>query len=339
MPSISPGAPAPAPDWVPYDYSKMKLGNYYTHDLGYRGKLERPGALSDRYKSGPRVQLQNVRGGGVRFRPTAWETTIKPGDLGSYANNQKLMQRLGASGHHWDETPGRNARRAWRGTSNIPAQPRPALPPKLGTYGTGSTVIMKGPPGMFHKPGGNPEFIPNTGRPGPEKMMYHPTPKGGAPSMALQKKFSGGTHGGNINSRNIIGHFPAGSNQMVTKPGFFTGKMPARPLGGAMAGMLYAPWAGMGPVPVETHDLFGRPMDQGAGFEPEYIPSGETEYYTDPMGEPFPDIRRTIQPTVHEREKYIPNPKAGQARAVFPGPMICLCPMSNSERNEQGIRN
>lgn len=63
-------------------------------------------------------------------------------------------------------------------------------------------------------------------------------------------------------------------------------------------------------MPYETHDIFGQPLDQGAGFEPEMIPShNEYDYEVEPLE--YPDQGGTLPMTYGP--KMIPNPRAGQA--------------------------
>ena len=63
-------------------------------------------------------------------------------------------------------------------------------------------------------------------------------------------------------------------------------------------------------MPHETHDIFGQPLDQGAGFEPEMIPShNEYDYEIEPLE--YPDQGGTLPMTYGP--KMIPNPRAGQA--------------------------
>lgn len=211
MPAISPGAPVPAPKYVPFDYSKMTPGNYYSHSLGYSGRRWDPKMVDNIYKQGVRVN----QGRGTTFRPSAWNQIVEPGDLGSYKQNKMTAQHLGHEGGARTGT-GRSPRRATVESNLWSTKPRT-------TGAIAPTFILKGDKSMFLKPG--PDFIPNKGG-----TTSDPAPKG---QMNLNRPYSG-----NINPKKILGHFPKGSTQMMTKPGMVTGRMPMlRGMGGGLIDM------------------------------------------------------------------------------------------------------
>ena len=62
VPSPSPGAPIPAPQYVPFNYGKMTPGNYYSHSLGYSGRHWDPKTIDSIYKEGVRVLYHDFAG-------------------------------------------------------------------------------------------------------------------------------------------------------------------------------------------------------------------------------------------------------------------------------------
>lgn len=233
--SISPGAPVPAPKYVPFNYGKMTPGNYYSHSLGWSGKRWDPKMVAEIYKQGVRVN----QGRGSTFRPSAWNQIVEPGDLGSHNQNKMTAQRLGYEGGAKEF---RSPRRATIESNLWSTKPRT-------TGARAPTFILKGDKSMFLKPG--PDFIPNKGG-----TTSDPAPKG---QMNLNRPYSG-----NINPKTMIGHFPEGSTQMVTPASRMQKAMPTlRGLGGAGIDMFSVPSVppSMAP-PIESHDLFGRPIPQ-----------------------------------------------------------------------------
>ena len=246
MPAISPGAPVPAPKYVPFNYSKMTPGNYYSHDLGFRGSKVAPGTLDNVYNSGLNVKIQGVEN--KWFRPTAWNNEVSKTQLGDFNNNRKLMQRIGADSVAY-EAAGRNARKAAHTKTTVLPQ---------GARSTSSkspTVIYKGSKDMFYKPG--PDFIksnvkPSTG--GFSEMSGNLRPKR-IPS-------------GSINPKRVVGHFPAGSDKLMTKPGMVTGRMPmVRGVGGGLIDMFME-----GPElqKAKSDPLFGLPEEKRRVIEHAY---------------------------------------------------------------------
>jgi hypothetical protein len=212
MPAISPGAPVPAPKYVPFDYSKMTPGNYFSHTLGWGGH-SKPN-IDDVYRKGVRVtelpqELRKVkmRGAGLEvFKPTAWNQSVVPEDLGSLDQNKYTAQRLGRM-----ERP--------FGRGNIPrrahAETELLYTPRRTPKADKPTVILKGDREMFFKPG--PDYKPAKG----------------VAELPPNRPYSG-----HINPKRMVGHFPAGSNEMVTKPGMVTGRMPmVRGIGGGLIDM------------------------------------------------------------------------------------------------------
>jgi hypothetical protein len=268
---VSPGAPVPAPKYVPFN-GKMTPGNYYSHSLGYSGRRWDPKTVDGIYKQGVRVN----QGRGSTFRPTAWNQIVEPGDLGSHNQNKMTAQRLG---HEKGAREFRSPRRATIESSLWSTKPR-----TLGARAP--TFILKGDKSMFLKPG--PDFIPNKGG-----FTSDPAPKG---QMNLNRPYSG-----NINPKRIVGHFPAHSTQMVTKPGFVTGRMPTiRALGGGMVGML-----NFGPIDAAKQIQMG----QHPQVEPEKIPD-RVEYLQEPWSNPFPDQGGSAPGNYYQL--YKDNPKAGE---------------------------
>jgi len=246
MPAVSPGAPVPSPKYVPFDYGKMTPGNYYSHDLGFRGSKVAPGTLDNVYNSGLNVKIQGAKN--KWFRPTAWNNSVSQSQLGGYGNNQKLMQRIGADSVAY-KNAGRNARAAAHTKTTVLPQ---------GTRSTSSKspmVIYKGPKDMFYKPG--PDFIKSNVK----------------PSTGGFSEFSGNLRpkripSGSINPKRIVGHFPAGSTEMMTKPGMVTGKMPMfRGIGGGLIDMFME-----GPElqKAKTDPLYGVGDDERAQIDAAY---------------------------------------------------------------------
>lgn len=217
-PAISPGTPlGPAPKYVPFNYGKMTPGNYYSHSLGYQGTKWDRNMVDAIYREGVRVN----QGRGSTFRPSAWNQIVEPSDLGSYNQNKNTAQRLGHQGGARTGT-GRNPRRATI-ESNLWST-------KARTSGAKApSFILKGGKDLFLKPG--PDFIPNAKGPaGGWGAARDPSPDG---RLNLQRPYSG-----HISPKKILGHFPAGSTQMMTKPGMMTGKMPMiRGFGGGLIDM------------------------------------------------------------------------------------------------------
>lgn len=300
MPAVSPGAPVPAPKYVPFNYSNMTPGNYFTHSIGASDSVFRQFGGSN---SAPSDALENIYKNGVKvsqvspdssLRATAWNYKLGPEDL---RNPQMKKQTLAMMGHpeglaneqyKSDPMAGKDKikgstfikprRAAWSEGYKPGPLPRTTASSQL------DTVVMRGEPSMFHKKG--PNHIPKT------ELT------------------------GNINPKTIIGHFPKGSDQMVTKPGMMTGRMPMiRGFGGAGVDMFSFPSIPPSmPVPHETGDIFGRPVDQGAGFEPEMIPSpGEYDYEIEQLE--YPDQGGTLP--MKYGPKMIPNPRAGQAKNPY----------------------
>ena len=257
MPAISPGAPVPAPKYVPFDYGKMTPGNYFVHSVGASdapgnayGKPKSWGStkppanvLEDIYKNGIKVRTKG--GPDAQLRPTAWNYKL---DRKHLVDPKKTMRQMGevdglANPNYKSDpmrkhpsVPGSNFTKSKYG-ANGPGYDPPVLPrtPKTASL---NTVVMKGDPNMFSQKG--PNYIPET-----------PTT-------------------GNIDPKRIIGHFPKGSNQMVRPPGSVTGQMPRlRLLGGSMVDMFSFP--GIPGVinkgPVETEDIFGRPIEDKRSYE------------------------------------------------------------------------
>lgn len=208
MPAISPGAPVPAPKYVPFDYSKMTPGNYFSHSTGFAdaynwGGSGQPPSVVDRiYKEGVRVSPKKI--GTKGFHPTAWNYKTIPEDFGTSAKNRSLAQKLGNPKGMADPRLEKTVKpkRAARISGHRPGVARPTGAPM-------DTFIMKGKPQMFSEP--TSDFIPEKGGP---------------------------RYKGNINPKKILGHFPKGSTQMMTKPGMVTGRMPMlRGMGGGMIDM------------------------------------------------------------------------------------------------------
>ena len=225
MPAISPGAPVPAPKYVPFNYSKMTPGNYFSHSIGanntiFNGSLKNTPVqgdiVSDIYKKGLKV---NTIGKGIL--PTAWNYKVTDKLL---KNPELTMQKMGNVEGLSQTKPGSHRilgsgsikprRAAMGGGYNPPTTPR-----KMGGYNAHlDTVVMKGEPSMLNKPG--PNF---------KQTQFTPNPDWGP-------EFQEGK--GRIKPKTVIGHFPKGSNQMMTRPGNVTGRMPMiRGFGGSMIDM------------------------------------------------------------------------------------------------------
>ena len=212
-PVISPGAPlGPAPKYVPFNYGKMTPGNYFSHSLGWGGH-SKPN-IDDVYRKGVRVtelpqKLRKVkmRGAGLEvFKPTAWNQKVVPEDLGSFDQNKYTAQRLGRSERPFGR--GNIPRRAHAETELLNTFRRTLKADK-------PTVLLKGDKAMFFKPG--PDYKPAKG----------------VAELPPNRPYSG-----YISPKKILGHFPAGSTEMVTKPGMMTGKMPMfRGFGGGLIDM------------------------------------------------------------------------------------------------------
>jgi hypothetical protein len=103
----------------------------------------------------------------------------------------------------------------------------PIIPRKPGMSGT--TFILKGSPNMFHEIGPDYKHRPDLPKPRPGSKALSDIWDGG--------KGSSKQHTGHVGKGKVIGHVNPGSTQLMTKPGFVTGKMPAiRGLGGGMLG-------------------------------------------------------------------------------------------------------
>jgi hypothetical protein len=72
-----------------------------------------------------------------------------------------------------------------------------------------------------------------------------------------------------------------------------------------------SPYGSMIPPVKGENDLFGNPLDQGQGFQPDEIESGEYDYQVDP-GQ-YPDQGGTAP--MQYVPRMMPNPQAGQAIA------------------------
>ena len=243
MPAVSPGAPVPAPKYVPFNYAKMTPGNYFSHTLGW-GKHSKPN-IDDFYRKGvrvtelpPEIRKVKMRGAGLEvFKPTAWNQKVVPEDLGSLDQNKYTALRLGRS-----EKP--------FGRGNV--LPRQAHvekellnTPRRTPKADSPTVILKGDRAMFFRPG--PDYKPAKG----------------VAELPPNRPYSG-----YINPKRIVGHFPAGSTEMMTKPGMVTGKMPMiRGFGGGLVDMFME-----GPALQEAKNnpLTGMGKDERARIEAAY---------------------------------------------------------------------
>ena len=254
MPAVSPGAPVPAPKYVPFNHSKLTPGNYFAHStgasdsvFGMYGKPKdwgstRPPAnvLENIYRHG--VRVQNINGPDSSLRATAWNYKVEPKHLSSPDMKKQTLSRMGhpegLANNRYKSNPltgskkieGSNFIKPRRGAWGSGYEP-PVLPRTKANAGL-NTVIMKGEPSMFHKKG--PNFIPRN------------------------------STSGNINRKTIIGHFPKGSDQMVTPASRMQKAMPTlRGLGGAGIDMFFFPSIpGSKPPPTDSHDLWGRPIPQ-----------------------------------------------------------------------------
>jgi hypothetical protein len=85
------------------------------------------------------------------------------------------------------------------------------------------------------------------------------------------------------------------------------------PKGMGNLGMMMLPASPFGTAPdiQEQNDIFGNPLDQGQGFHPDEIESGEYNYEVDP-GQ-YPDQGGTAP--MQYVPRMMPNPQAGQAIA------------------------
>ena len=177
MPAISPGAPVPAPKYVPFNYGKMTPGNYFSHTSGFsdgfhgRGLAPEPRLVDDVYKHGVRATL---RSNAKRLHPTAWNYKVPGADLGSPAKNKLLMDRMThPQGLSNSELRSQTVMRdTGTGQKFIETKPAPKgavySKPKWSTYPgknhkppiiprkpgmSGTTFILKGSPNMFHEIG------------------------------------------------------------------------------------------------------------------------------------------------------------------------------------------
>lgn len=254
MPDISPGAPVPAPKYVPFtDFKSLKPGNYFSHTVhpyiarafnnaDYSVQHPPKGVVDDIYNKGLKVRLGNSKFDDIpRFRPAGWNYKVTQADLGnSTGSREHLLRRMGNSlglGANAPSKPtgeGMNLKRKApdyvkpRYAANTPGYNPPKAVRAPGTGGP--TFIYKGPPEMFDTP--TEHYKPNEG---PAREV----PKGrGKILRETGKNPYAGADTGRI-TKKPIGHFPAGSDKMMTKPGMMTGRMPAiRGLGGGLMGML-----------------------------------------------------------------------------------------------------
>lgn len=320
MPAVSPGAPVPAPKYVPFtNYKGLTPGNYFSHTVhpdislafnkgDYSVQKTPQSVVDDIYNKGLKVRLGNSKFDTTpKFRPAAWNWNVKGSDLGNAKANEYLVQRMGNALGRGDATSGGmsdltkndyvKAKYANRASGHTPPQ-------KVRAPGTGGpTFIYKGPPEMLESP--TEHYKANPG-PAPEIEKGR-----GKFRRETGKNPYAGKETGRI-TKKPIGYFPAGSDKFMTKPGMMTGRMPMlRGIGGAGVDMFSFPSIPPSmPVPHETHDIFGRPLDQGAGFEPEMIPSpGEYDYEIEPVE--YPDQGGTLP--MKYGPKMVPNPRAGQA--------------------------
>ena len=255
MPAISPGAPVPAPEYIPFDYSKMTPGRYFAHTSGFsdgfeaRGLAPEPKLVNNVYKTGVQARLHaNAK----TLHPTAWNYKIDAADLGNAAKNKLLMDRMthpkglsnselrsqmqmqdtGTGQKYLVEKPAPKgavySKPKWATRADRFHKP-PLIPRKPGMSGT--TFMLKGDPDMFHKAGPDYTHRPDL-----------PEPKKGSTSLSDVwndgSKGSARTHTGNVGKGKVIGHVNPGSTQMMTKPGMVTGKMPMfRAMGGGIIDM------------------------------------------------------------------------------------------------------
>lgn len=249
---VSPGAPIPVPEYVPFtDFRSLKPGNYFSHTVhphiaqafnkaDYSVKHPPKGVVEDIYNKGLKVRLGNSKFDDTpRFRPAAWNYKVTQADLGnSTGSREHLLRRMGNSlglGANAPAEPtgaGMNLKRKAdyvkpRYAANTPGYNPPKSVRAPGTGGP--TFIYKGPPEMFDTP--TEHYKPNEG---PAREI----PKGrGKIFRETGKNPYAGTDTGRI-TKKPIGHFPAGSDQFMTKPGMVTGRMPmVRGIGGGLIDM------------------------------------------------------------------------------------------------------
>ena len=256
MPAISPGAPVPAPKYVPFDYGKMTPGRYFSHSLGYSdnhgwhqtGKGVDAGAVEGVYKDGVRARLYP---NASKIHPTAWNYKIDAADLGDAAKNKALMDRIthpeGLGSKHLRNGVGVIDGKIQQTTQNAPfggkrfSKPRygptsyknhkPGLPRPQGAKA--DTFVLKGDPEMFSNRG--PDYTHRPDLPPPKKQL---NPGLSDAWKTDAPKGSAIEHTGHIGKNKIIGHTPAGTNRMVRPAGMITGKMPmVRGFGGGLIDM------------------------------------------------------------------------------------------------------
>lgn len=250
---ISPGAPVPAPKYVPFNYAKMTPGHYFTHSIGASDSVFRqfggnnpapPNALENIYKHGVKVSQAKPEGS---FRATAWNYKIGPEDLRSPEISKQTLAKMGnpegLANERYKSDPMVGRQKIKDSTFIKPRRAawsegyKPGPLPRTKANAHLDTVVMRGEPSMLHKKG--PNYIPKTDLTG------------------------------NINPKTILGHFPKGSDKMMTKPGMMTGKMPmVRGLGGGLIDMFSFPSIpGSTPPPTDSYDLFGRPIKDERSYE------------------------------------------------------------------------
>lgn len=285
MPAISPGAPVPAPKFVPFDYGKMTPGNYFAHTSGFsdgfqgRGLAPEPRLVDDVYKHGVRATL---RSNAKILHPTAWNYKVPGADLGGPAQNKLLMDRMthpkGLSNP--ELRPQSVIRDTGTGGKFIETKPAPKgavySKPKWGPYPSknhkppliprkpgmsGTTFMLKGGPDMFHEVG--PDYIhrPDLPKPVPGSKELSDIWDG-------KSKGSARTYTGNVGKGKVIGHVNPGSTQMMTKPGMMTGRMPmVRGFGGGIIDMFME-----GPElqKAKSDPLYGMGTDERAKIEAAY---------------------------------------------------------------------
>jgi len=284
MPAVSPGAPVPAPKYVPFNYSKMTPGRYFAHTSnfsdGFADNLRaEPKLVKDVYKNGIQVRLHS---NAKTIHPTAWNYKIDAADLGNAAKNKLLMDRMThpkglsnpdlrsrpisvdtGTGQKFivNSTPPKGAVHSKPKYATHPDRfhKPPVIPRKPGMAGT--TFMMKGDPDMFHKAG--PDYTHRADLPKPKK---------GSSSLSDVwndgSKGSARTHTGHVGKGKVIGHVNPGSTQMMTKPGMMTGRMPmVRGLGGGIIDMFME-----GPAMQEakSNPLAGMGDDERAKIEAAY---------------------------------------------------------------------
>ena len=219
LPSISPGAPVPAPEFVPWR-GTLKPGTYYSHSAGmFDGRTP---DIRNFYKEGLRVKAEP----GGAFRPTAQTYRITP-EMLKKAKHAELLKRVA----NWQGTRSGQLTRSHQGAPFVKNPPSTKIgnvnfpPPRaasLKNVQAPQQIIGRLPKGQFNP--ANPSYAQKPG------AVIETSAKG-------HFGHKPGSHTGNISPKTIEAHFPKGSNTPLTKPGLVTGKMPAiRGLGGGMLG-------------------------------------------------------------------------------------------------------